>query len=147
MTTQRLDFATTAPSVHRALLALHTAARKDLDDTLVELIQIRASQVNRCLFCLDMHIRDARLAGETDDRIFQLGAWEESALFSEKEKAVLAYTEAVTVLTDGFVPDDVHQRLSKHVDDAELASIIAVITSINAWNRINVATRKPPATP
>jgi AhpD family alkylhydroperoxidase len=143
---QRLDFDTVAPDVFKAMVALHNAARRYLDDRLVDLILIRASQINQCTYCLDMHIRDARKHGESDARIFHLGAWAESPLFSEKEKAVLAFTEAVTVLTDGFVSDDVYLRVSKYFDESQLAGLIAMITCINAWNRINVATRKAPRT-
>jgi alkylhydroperoxidase family enzyme len=91
-----------------------------------------------------MHTRNARKAGETEERIYQLNAWEEAGLFTEKEQAALALTEAVTVLTDGFVPDGVYERAAKYFDEPELAQLIALISTINAWNRIAVTTRQTP---
>lgn len=146
MSTQRLEFENLAPDVFRAMVALHKAACRYVDQTLVDLILIRVSQINQCAYCLDMHIREARRHGETDERIFHLGAWPESPVFSEKEKAVLAFAEAVTVLTDRYVNDDVYLMASKYFDEIQMAGLIAVITSINAWNRINVASRKTPGT-
>ncbi|MGW2629416.1 carboxymuconolactone decarboxylase family protein [Streptomyces chattanoogensis] len=141
----RLHWAKHAPEVYKAMIALDAAARKGLDPVLVELVKIRASQVNHCAFCIDMHIKDARKAGETEERIYLLSAWEEAAAFySPKEQAALALTEAITVLTDGFVPDAVHERAAAHFDEAELAQLIALITTINAWNRFGVSTRMAP---
>jgi AhpD family alkylhydroperoxidase len=134
-----------APEVFKAMYALDAAARKGLDPVLVELVKIRASQLNRCGYCLDLHTKDARKAGETDERIYLLNAWEEAgAYYTPKEQAALALTEAVTVLTDGFVPDAVYQRAAEHFEDAELVQLIAVITTINAWNRFGVTTRRAP---
>lgn len=141
-----MDFTKTAPAVFKAMIALDAAARKGLDPVLVELVQIRSSQLNHCAYCLDMHTTDARKAGEAEERIYQLNAWEEAGLYTEKEKAALALTEAVTVLTDGFVPDEVYERAAKHFDAPELAQLIALIFTINAWNRIAVTTRKTPGT-
>ncbi|GGM33389.1 alkyl hydroperoxide reductase AhpD [Longimycelium tulufanense] len=146
MTTQRMNFTTAAPAVFKAMITLDAAARKGLDHTLIELVQIRASQINRCTYCLDMHTTDARKAGEREERIYQLSAWEESELYTDKERAALALTEAVTVLTDGFVPDHVYERAARHFDEPELAQLIALILTINAWNRIAVTTRKTPGT-
>ncbi|MFI9355963.1 carboxymuconolactone decarboxylase family protein [Streptomyces lydicus] len=141
----RLRWAKLAPDVYKAMIALDAAAKKGLDPALVELVKIRASQLNRCAFCLDMHITDARKAGETEERIYLLSAWEEAAAFySPAEQAALALTEAVTVLTEGFVPDAVFERAAAHFEDAELAQLIALITTINAWNRFGVATRMAP---
>ncbi|KPC59318.1 carboxymuconolactone decarboxylase family protein [Streptomyces chattanoogensis] len=141
----RLHWAKLAPEVYKAMIALDAAARKGLDPVLVELVKIRASQINHCAFCIDMHITDARKAGETEERIYLLNAWEEAAAFySPKEQAALALTEAITVLTDGFVPDAVHERAAAHFDEAELAQLIALITTINAWNRFGVSTRMAP---
>ncbi|WP_411145414.1 carboxymuconolactone decarboxylase family protein [Streptomyces sp. x-80] len=134
-----------APEVFKAMYALDAAARKGLDPVLVELVKIRASQLNRCGYCLDLHTKDARKAGETDERIYLLNAWEEAgAYYTPKEQAALALTEAVTVLTDGFVPDAVYQRAAEHFEDPELAQLIALITTINAWNRFGVTTRRAP---
>ncbi|GAA1012131.1 alkylhydroperoxidase [Streptomyces sp. F-3] len=141
----RLDWVRHAPEVYKAMVKLDAAARKGLDPKLYELVKIRASQINRCAFCLDMHTKDALAAGESVERIVQLSAWEESRHFyTEKELAALALTEAVTVLTDGFVPDEVYEQAAKHFDEAELAQLIAAITVINAWNRFGVTTRKTP---
>ncbi|MFD9097106.1 carboxymuconolactone decarboxylase family protein [Streptomyces collinus] len=141
----RLAWAEHAPEVYKAMIRLDAAARRGLDPTLYELVKIRASQLNHCAFCLDMHTKDALAAGESVERIVQLGAWEESRHFyTEKELAALALTEAVTVLTDGFVPDEVYERAAGHFEEAELAQLIAAIAVINAWNRFGVTTRMVP---
>ncbi|MCF3133894.1 carboxymuconolactone decarboxylase family protein [Streptomyces olivochromogenes] len=141
----RLQWAEHAPEVYRAMVRLDSAARKGLDPTLYELVKIRASQLNHCAFCLDMHTKDALAAGESVERIVQLSAWEESRHFyTEKELAAIELTEAITVLTDGFVPDEVYERAAKQFEEAELAQLIAAITVINAWNRFGVTTRMAP---
>lgn len=130
--------------------ALHGAAVSAAQDAkvepeLLELIRIRASQLNGCAFCLDMHTKDALAAGESVQRIVQLSAWEESKHFyTAKELAAIELTEAVTVLTDGFVPDEVYEKAAQHFEEAELAQLIAAITVINAWNRFGVSTRMVP---
>lgn len=124
------------------MISLDRAARQGVDPVLLELVKIRASQINHCAFCVDMHSKDALAAGESVERIIQLSAWEESQHFyTAKEVAALALTEAVTVLTEGFVPDDVYDAAAKHFDEAELAQLIAAITVINAWNRFGVTCR------
>ncbi|WP_406146477.1 carboxymuconolactone decarboxylase family protein [Streptomyces sp. NBC_01012] len=141
----RLQMAELAPDVYKAMVRLDAAARKGVDPTLLELVKIRASQLNRCAFCLDMHSKDALAAGESVERIIQLSAWEESQHFyTEKELAAIRLTEAVTVLNDGFVPDEVYAQAAKQFDEAELAQLIAAITVINAWNRFGVTTRLTP---
>jgi AhpD family alkylhydroperoxidase len=141
----RMHWAQHAPEVYKAMVRLDTAAKQGLDPRLVELVRLRASQLNHCAFCLDMHTKDALAAGESVQRIVQLPAWEESRHFyTEKELAAIELTEAVTVLTDGFVPDEVYERAAKHFEEAELAQLIATITVINAWNRFGVATRAVP---
>jgi AhpD family alkylhydroperoxidase len=138
----RLQWAEFAPEVYKAMVRLDAAARKGVDPVLLELVKIRASQLNHCAFCLDMHTKDAFAAGESVERIVQLSAWEESRHFyTEKELAALALTEAVTVLTDGFVPDEVYEAAARHFDEAGLAQLIAAITVINAWNRFGVTCR------
>ncbi|GAA0915780.1 carboxymuconolactone decarboxylase family protein [Streptomyces thermoalcalitolerans] len=126
--------------------AVSAAAKKGLGDPfLAELVMIRASQINHCAFCLDMHLRIARENGESEDRLHLLNAWEEAEdLYTERERAALALTEAVTVLTDGFVPDEVYEQAAKHFDEAGLAHLIALITAINSWNRLMVSRRIPP---
>ncbi|QMU74314.1 carboxymuconolactone decarboxylase family protein [Streptacidiphilus sp. P02-A3a] len=141
-----MNLAKAAPEVYKAMIALDRAAQQGLDPTLAELVKVRASQINHCAFCITMHTRDARKAGETELRLQLLHAWEESGgFFTPKEQAALALTEAVTVLTDGFVPDAVYQRAAAHFEEAELAQLIATIFTINAWNRIAVTTRMDPA--
>jgi AhpD family alkylhydroperoxidase len=142
---QRMNFSTIAPKVFKAVLALDTAAREGLDPVLLELVQIRASQINHCAYCIDYHTSDARKAGETEERIYQLSAWRESSLYTEKERAALALTEAVTLLPQG-VSDEVYGEAAKHFGDNELAQLIALIFTVNAWNRMNVTTRKTPGT-
>ncbi|MFB8078368.1 carboxymuconolactone decarboxylase family protein [Streptomyces sp. NPDC056013] len=141
----RLPLAERVPEFYRAMLRLETAAAKDIDPTLYHLIKIRASQINHCGFCIDMHSKDALAEGETVERIVQLSAWEESRHFyTERELAALALTESVTVLTDGFVPDEVYARAAEQFDETELARVISAIVVINAWNRIGVTTRMTP---
>ncbi|MEU2928244.1 carboxymuconolactone decarboxylase family protein [Streptomyces sp. NPDC007251] len=141
----RLAWTQHAPEVYKAMVRLDAAARQGLDPKLYELVKIRASQLNHCAFCLDMHTKDALAAGESVERIVQLSAWEESRHFyTEKELAAIELTEAVTVLTDGFVPDEVYETAAKHFEEAELAQLIAAIAVINTWNRFGVATRMTP---
>ncbi|WP_406717956.1 carboxymuconolactone decarboxylase family protein [Streptomyces althioticus] len=141
----RMEWAKHAPEVYKAMVRLDVAARKGLDPKLAELVKIRASQLNHCAFCLDMHSKDALAAGESAERIIQLSAWEESRHFyTEKEIAAIELTEAVTVLTDGFVPDEVYERAAKQFDEAELSQLIAAIAVINAWNRFGVTCRMTP---
>lgn len=151
----RLNWAAHAPEVYKAMIRLDAAARKGIEPRLGELVKIRASQLNHCAFCLDMHTKDALAAGESVERIVQLSAWEESAHFyTPKELAAIELTEAVTVLTGGtsqafgsgggFVPDEVYAKAAKHFEEAELAQLIAAITVINAWNRFGVTCRMAP---
>ncbi|MFF7812094.1 carboxymuconolactone decarboxylase family protein [Streptomyces sp. NPDC007945] len=141
----RMPFAERVPDFYRAMLRLEQEAAKGVDPTLYHLIKIRASQLNHCAFCLDMHTKDALTEGESVERVVQLSAWQESRHFyTERELAALALTEAVTVLTDGFVPDEVYAAAAAHFDEEELAKVIAAIVVINSWNRIAVTTRMVP---
>ncbi|MFI0965348.1 carboxymuconolactone decarboxylase family protein [Streptomyces sp. NPDC021080] len=141
----RLAWAELAPDVYKAMVRLDAAARHGVDPVLLELVKIRASQLNHCAFCLDMHTKDALAAGESVERIVQLGAWEESRHFyTEKEIAAIELTEAVTVITEGFVPDEVYKRAARHFEEADLVRLIASITMINAWNRFAVTCRMVP---
>ncbi|MFJ4780353.1 carboxymuconolactone decarboxylase family protein [Streptomyces sp. NPDC088762] len=143
--TPRLQWAKLAPEVYKAVTALEIASTKGLDPALVELVKLRASQLNHCAFCIDMHSKDAIAAGESVERIVLLGAWEESRHFyTEKELAAIELTEAVTVLTDGFVPDEVYEKAARHFEERELTQLIAVIATINVWNRFGVTTRMVP---
>ncbi|MEU1500912.1 carboxymuconolactone decarboxylase family protein [Streptomyces sp. NPDC005732] len=139
----RLDLAKTAPKVFRALIGFDTAAREGLDPALVELIQIRASHLNHCAYCLHLHTNDARRAGESEDRLHMVPVWREARhFFTDRERAALALTEAVTLVADGGVPDDVYARAAEVFDDRELAHVLALILTINTWNRVALATAK-----
>ncbi|MDP9643109.1 AhpD family alkylhydroperoxidase [Actinopolyspora lacussalsi] len=142
---ERMNLTKVAPKVFKAVVALDTAAREGLDPVLLELVQIRASQLNHCAYCIDYHTTDARKAGETEDRIYQLSAWHESSLYTAKERAALELTESVTLLPQG-VSDEVYDQAAKHFEEQELAQLIALIFTVNTWNRMNVTTRKTPGT-
>ncbi|MEV5509164.1 carboxymuconolactone decarboxylase family protein [Streptomyces orinoci] len=141
--TPRLDFRTTAPKVFKAVLALDAAAKESLDPVVLELVQIRTSQLNHCTYCIEYHTSDARGAGETEQRIYQLSGWRESLLYTAAERAALALTEAVTLLPGG-VPEEVYRQAAEHFDEPQLAGLISVICTANVWNRINVTTRATP---
>ncbi|WP_406370957.1 carboxymuconolactone decarboxylase family protein [Streptomyces sp. NBC_00647] len=139
----RLDLAKSAPKVFRALIGFDAAAREGLDPALVELIQIRASHLNHCAYCLHMHTKDARKAGESEDRLHMVAVWREARhFFTPKERAALALTEAVTLVADAGVPDDVYAEAAAHFDDQELGHVLALIFAINTWNRVALSTAK-----
>ena len=132
--------------VGRALSALSATAKRGLGDpALAELVVIRASQLNHCAFCLDMHLGIAREHGVSEQQLDLLAAWEEAeGVYDERERAALALTEAVTVLTDGFVPDEVYATAAKQFGDGQLAHLIGLVVAINNWNRVMVGRRIPP---
>jgi AhpD family alkylhydroperoxidase len=139
----RLDFAKAAPKAFRALIGFDAAAREGLDPALVELIQIRASHLNHCAYCLHMHTNDARKAGESEDRLHMVAVWREARhFFTEREQAALALTEAVTQVADAGVPDDVYAQAAAHFDEQEMAHVLALIFTINTWNRLALSTGK-----
>ncbi|KOV70866.1 carboxymuconolactone decarboxylase family protein [Streptomyces sp. MMG1121] len=139
----RLDFAKAAPKVFRAVIGFDAAARAGLDPALVELIQIRASHLNHCAYCLHMHTNDAREAGESEDRLHMVAVWREARhFFTPKEQAALALTEAVTLVADGGVPDTVYAEAAAHFQEEELAHVLALVLAINTWNRVALATGK-----
>ncbi|MFF0016696.1 carboxymuconolactone decarboxylase family protein [Streptomyces sp. NPDC005374] len=141
--TARLNLAKAAPRVFRALVGFDAAAREGLDPALVELIQIRASHLNRCAYCLHMHTNDARKAGESEDRLHMVPVWREARhFFTEREQAALALTESVTLVADGGVPDEVYGEAAAWFDERELAHILSLILTINTWNRVALATGK-----
>lgn len=143
-TMDRLKIYKTSPELYDAMMTLSSAAAKDVDPELAELVKIRASQINHCAFCLDMHTRDARKQGVSEQKIDVLAAWAEAGdLFDERERAALALTEAITELTHGGVPDDVYAQAAEVFSERELGQVIAMAVTINAWNRINVAARTP----
>ncbi|MEV5353042.1 carboxymuconolactone decarboxylase family protein [Streptomyces sp. NPDC086081] len=139
----RLEFAKAAPKAFRALIAFDAAAREGLDPALVELIQIRASHLNHCAYCLHMHTNDARKAGESEDRLHMVAVWREARhFFTEREQAALALTEAVTLVAGAGVPDDVYAEAAARFDERELAQVLALILTINTWNRVALSTGK-----
>ncbi|MBB5896945.1 carboxymuconolactone decarboxylase family protein [Kutzneria kofuensis] len=145
--TNRLTFAKAARPAFRALLAFDAEARRDLDPTLVELVQIRASQLNGCAYCLHMHTSDARKAGESEERMHMVAVWREAAgFFTDKERAALDLTEAVTLVSRAGVPEAVYAHAAEHFGEEELARLLALIFTINTWNRIALSTAKVPGT-
>jgi AhpD family alkylhydroperoxidase len=142
----RLDFDALAPGFSRAMAHLDRAATKELDDAeidprLRELIRIRASQLNGCAYCIDMHTKDARAIGETEQRIYGLAAWAETPYFTARERAALAFTETVTALADTHVPEQAYREVAAHFSPREIAALVSLIVTINAWNAISVSTR------
>ncbi len=142
---QRMDLFTLEPEAYRAMRGLEDYIRgTGLDRKLYELIKIRASQINKCVYCLNMHTRDARKLGETEQRIYALSAWEEAPYFTPQERAALALTEAVTLVADTNVPEAVYREAREHFSEHQVAHLIMAIVVINGWNRICVATRRQP---
>jgi AhpD family alkylhydroperoxidase len=140
-TAVRLDFDALAPRFAAAMSRLDAVAGVGLDPHLRELVRLHASTINGCAYCVDMHSKDARAIGETEQRLYSLGAWRETAWFTPAERAALALTEAVTVLHRDHVPHDVVDEAARHFEPEALAQLIALLVTINAWNRIGVTTR------
>lgn len=140
--TSRMNFAKAAPGVVEAMLVLEKyLAGCGLDASLLDLVKMRASQINGCAYCLDMHSKDARAAGETEQRLYLLNAWREAPCYNERERAALAWTEALTKVTEGHVPDDVYELASRHFSEKELADLSLAVVTINGWNRMSIAFR------
>jgi len=142
----RLEFDTLAVGFARAMAHLDQAATKELDRAQIdprlrELIRIRASQLNGCAYCIDMHTKDARAIGETEQRIYGLAAWRETPYFTARERAALEFAEAVTLLADTHVPDQAYQAAAAEFSPREVAALVSLIVTINAWNAIGVSTR------
>ena len=142
----RLDFDGHAPAFSRALAHLDNAATKqldavDFDPRLRELVRIRASQLNGCAYCIDMHTKDARAAGETEQRIYALPAWRETPFFTTRERAALAFTESVTLMAQTHVPAAAYDEVAAVYTPDEVAALVGLITVINAWNTVGVSTR------
>lgn len=129
------------PEALQTMLKLENFVNESgLDKKLIELIKIRASQINGCAFCMDMHTQDARKLGETEQRIYLLSLWRESAVYTEAERAVLALTEAVTVITANGVSEELYQQVREHFDEKQYVALIMAINTINSWNRIAIST-------
>jgi AhpD family alkylhydroperoxidase len=143
--TVRLAVATLAPHINKAMNALDAASREvSLDPALLELVRLRASQLNGCAYCVDLHSGDARKGGEAERRLYALPAWREAPFFTARERAALALTEAATRLTDGPVSDEVFGTAAAHFSEVELAELLWTITVINAWNRLGATARPWP---
>jgi AhpD family alkylhydroperoxidase len=141
--TPRLRMASLTPESYKAMGAL-AGTVADFDQTIKHLVHIRVSQINGCAFCIDMHTKDARLAGETEQRIYALNAWRETPFYSSRERAALALAEEMTNLPTSNVPDDVYEEAAHYFEGKELAQLIWQITIINAWNRIAITSRMVP---
>jgi AhpD family alkylhydroperoxidase len=127
----------------RAMLSLSSEVEAAIERPLFELIKIRASQINGCAYCLDMHTKDARRAGETEQRIYALNAWRETPFFTDRERAALEWTEALTRVADTHVPDDVFDRVSKQFKEEEIVALTFGVVVINSWNRLAISLRPP----
>jgi AhpD family alkylhydroperoxidase len=133
------------PTTAKSLIAISASVKASgLEPALIELVKIRASQINGCAFCLHMHTTDARAQGETEARLYLLNAWREAPLYSDRERAALAWTEALTLITEGHVPDAAYDEARRNFSDPELAMLTSAIVAINAWNRIAIAYRFAP---
>lgn len=140
----RINISKAAPKAMEAMMGLEKYIHASgLDKTIYELIKTRASQINGCAYCINMHTRDAIKLGETTQRLFMLDAWRETQLYTEKERAALALTEAMTLIAGKEVPDDIYDNAASLFTEQELAAIIMTIVTINAWNRISITSRTP----
>lgn len=143
----RLEYGKAAPAALQAMYAInHYSKHCGLESSLLELVKIRASQLNGCAFCLDMHTKDARAAGESEQRLYTLSTWRETPFFTERERAALALTEAVTLIANGPVTDAVYEEARQHFSDEELVNLTMNIITINGWNRLSVTFRTVPGT-
>src|SRR5208282_953830 len=141
----RIDYRKFAKEPIKALLDMETyLSRCGLDANLIHLIKLRASQINGCAFCIDMHWKDARAGGESEQRLYGLDAWEESPYYTERERAALTWTEAVTNIRDGHVRDEVYEAVRQHFSEKELADLTLAVATINAWNRLAISGRTEP---
>ncbi|MEP6866026.1 MAG: carboxymuconolactone decarboxylase family protein [Deltaproteobacteria bacterium] len=140
--TQRMDYKSASPGAFKAMLGLEAHVRScGLEQPLLELVKTRVSQINGCAFCLDMHTRDARAGGETEQRLYVLPAWRESSLYTDRERAALAWAEAVTRLSTDAVSDDLYAEVHRHFDDPSLVDLTLAIVAINGWNRLAIPFR------
>jgi len=141
----RFNFAKTAPGVYEAMEDLEKYLDQcGLEKRLMYLIQLRASQINGCAYCLDMHWKDLRASGEDEQRLYSLDAWRECPYYTDRERAALAWTEAVTLIAQGHAPDAIYQEARSHFSEKELADLTLAVAAINAWNRLSIASRIVP---
>jgi AhpD family alkylhydroperoxidase len=144
--TPRLNYAAAAPKLLQAMMALEKAVTSSgLDHSLIELVKTRASQINGCAFCIEMHTRDAMKAGESAVRLFLLDAWREAPHYTDRERAALAWTEALTLVAETHAPDEAYDGLRPHFSDEEIVQLSVLIGTINAWNRLAIGFRSVPA--
>lgn len=142
---QRINAAQVAPGAYKIMLQFEAYAKTTgFDQLLIELIKIRASQINGCAYCLDMHTKDARAFGETEQRIYCLNAWREAPFYSDAERAVLELTEAVTLVATSRVNDELYQNVRQHFDEKQYVDLIILINTINSWNRLSIAMNNVP---
>lgn len=142
----RLDAQKASPAAYNAMLGLETFVRKSskLETSLIELIKMRASQINGCAYCIDMHSKDARAEGESEQRLYALSAWRETPFFTDRERAALDWTEALTLIAEEHVPDEVYSRVKEQFSAEELVNLTLAIITINGWNRLAIAFRMVP---
>lgn len=141
----RIDLMHVNPGIVHAMLGLERQVRQaGFDGKLLDLVRMRASQLNGCAYCLDMHSKDARAAGETEQRLYGLEAWRETPYYSARERAALEWTEALTFVAESRVPDEVYQRVREQFSEDELAHLSLAVVAINGWNRLNIAARTVP---
>ncbi len=141
----RIDYPQVDPEVVKTLYGLgRYVMNSGLEQSLLDLVVLRASQINHCAYCIDMHFKDARASSETEQRLYSLDAWRETRFYSDRERAALAWTEAVTLLTEGYVPDEVYEQVRQQFTEAELLSLTMQVVAINGWNRLNVSFRTVP---
>ena len=144
---QRLNYAKIAPDALKGMLELETyVAASQLERSLYELVKTRASQINGCAYCLDMHAKDARKAGETEQRLYALSAWRETPFYTERERAGLEWTESLTLISENDVPDALYEAVRKQFNEEELVALTMAIVAINAWNRLAISFRTVPGT-
>jgi AhpD family alkylhydroperoxidase len=143
----RLDYGQLAPGAVEAMSGLETYVRRSgIEPSLLDLVKTRASQINGCAFCLDMHTKDARARGETEQRLYGLDAWRETPYYTRRERAALAWTETVTLVSQSHIPDEVYEEVKQHFSDKELVDLTMAIVAINGWNRLAIAFRTVPGT-
>ncbi|MFZ2283998.1 MAG: carboxymuconolactone decarboxylase family protein [Lutibacter sp.] len=143
----RLNYSKIAPDALNAMLELEKyVSNSGLEKILYELVKTRASQINGCAYCLDMHTKDARKAGETEQRLYALNAWRETPFYTERERAALEWTEALTLISENDVPDSLYDSVSKHFNEKEMVALTMAIVAINGWNRLAISFRTVPGT-
>jgi len=141
----RIDLKHVNPGIMHAMLGLERQVHKaGLDSKLLDLVRMRASQINGCAYCLDMHSKDARANGESEQRLYGLEAWRETPYYSARERAALEWTEALTLVSETHVPDEVYERVRQQFSEDELAHLSLAVVAINGWNRLNIAARTVP---